>query len=414
MFTVDRRRVTVIDPGQLNANSGPDFFNAKIKIGDEMWAGDVEIHVKASDWHRHGHQDDPAYRSVILHVVGKDDTAITLNDGRVIPQMRMPCAPDFRHTYDSLVTKAGCGLPCADEIKSLDAIYLHSWLDSLAYERLYAKTDRISGHLSRMAGDWESVCYITLARALGFGVNGDPFEHLAMSLPLQFIGKHSDSQLSIEALLFGQAGFLDKAADDDPYITLLKNEYAFLSHKFSLKRTASPGWKMSRMRPTNFPHRRIAFLASLLFGGFKLMSRIIDATSVDKVRALFNIELAGYWARHYSFNSLLDEPKATALGRNSVDILVINVVVPLLYAYAMNVDSRERADHAINMLHELKAESNSIVAMFASSGIECTDAFTSQALIQLRRQYCETRKCLYCRIGHRMLSKRAKNKDCMQ
>ncbi|HRF68479.1 MAG TPA: DUF2851 family protein [Muribaculum sp.] len=414
MFTVDRRRVTVIDPGQLNANSGPDFFNAKIKIGDEMWAGDVEIHVKASDWHRHGHQDDPAYRSVILHVVGKDDTAITLNDGRVIPQMRMPCAPDFRHAYDSLVTKAGCGLPCADEIKSLDAIYLHSWLDSLAYERLYAKTDRISGHLSRMAGDWESVCYITLARALGFGVNGDPFEHLAMSLPLQFIGKHSDSQLSIEALLFGQAGFLDKAADDDPYITLLKNEYAFLSHKFSLKRTASPGWKMSRMRPANFPHRRIAFLASLLFGGFKLMSRIIDATSVDNVRALFNIELAGYWARHYSFNSLLDEPKATALGRNSVDILVINVVVPLLYAYAMNVDSRERADHAINMLHELKAESNSIVAMFASSGIECTDAFTSQALIQLRRQYCETRKCLYCRIGHRMLSKRAKNKDCMQ
>ncbi len=411
MFTVDRRRVTVIDPGQLNVNSGPDFFNAKIRIGDEMWAGDVEIHVKASDWYRHGHQDDPAYRSVILHVVGKDDTAITLDDGRTIPQMRMACAPDFRQAYDSLVAKSCHDLPCADEIKDLDAIYLHSWIDSLAYNRLYTKTDRISAHLNRMSGDWESVCYITLARALGFGVNGDPFERLAMSLPLQFINKHSDSQLSIEALLFGQAGFLDNAADDDPYVTLLKNEYAFLAHKFSLKRAALPGWKMSRMRPANFPHRRIAFLGCLLFGGFKLMSRIVDATTVDAVRALFNIELTGYWARHYTFSSLLDEPKATALSRSSVDILVINVAVPLLYAYALTIDSTERADRAINMLHELKAESNSIVTLFTSRGIECNDAFTSQALIQLRREYCETRKCLYCRIGHRMLSKSAKNKD---
>lgn len=409
MTTVDGQRVSVIDPGRLNTDAGPDFFNAKLTIGGQMWAGDVEIHVRATDWYRHKHQDDKAYDSVVLHVVGKDDGKVTRSDGRVIPQLRMNCAPDFHEHYRRLVADAATGLPCYRELETLPSIHLHSWLDSLAYERLYAKTERIEKYLGHFAGDWESTCFVTLARALGFGTNSEPFERLALSLPLRILGKHSDSPLSIEALLFGQAGLLDTVPETDPYITLLKREYSFLSRKFSLPAPGRLGWKMARMRPANFPHRRIAFLALMALGGFRLMSRITDLRSLDDVPGLFNAELIGYWSSHYTFNSTLDAPQATALGRNAVNVLTINAVIPLLHAYGTITGNTPMADLAVDMLHRLRAESNSVVALFIRHGVKCDDAFTSQALIQLRREYCEPRKCLYCRIGHRMLSGRVKN-----
>lgn len=408
MKTADGSRIRIIDPGKLNTGSGPDFFNAKIKIGDQMWAGDVELHVRASDWHRHNHHTDPAYNSVILHVVAKDDMPIKRYDGNIIPQLKMDCSPDFRSRYDALVNLADRDLPCSQEISTMEPIHLHSWLDALAYERLYRKSDRIRGYLTHFAGDWESTCYVTLARALGFGVNSEPFERLALSLPLQFIGKHSDSQLSIEALLFGQAGFLDNQENPDTYTSLLKQEYAFLANKFSLTQPRSLGWKMARMRPPNFPHRRIAFLASLLFGGFKLMSKILETTSVEDIPGLFTSEFVGYWASHYTFGAASETPAPSALSRASISILAINVVIPLMHAYSTAIDNRELTVRAISLFQELKPESNSIVSLFTSRGVECPDAWTSQALIQLRREYCEVRKCLYCRIGHRMLSKCAK------
>ena len=237
MFTVDGRKIHVIDPGRLNTDSGPDFFNAKIYIDGRLWAGDVEIHVRATDWHRHGHD-------------------VTRPDGQTIPQMRMPCAPDFHIRYSQLVDAPAASLPCASHIAKLSRLHLSDWMSSLAYERLYAKTDRIDTILSRLSGDWESACYITIARALGFGINGDPFERLALSMPLNIVGKHSDSLIAIEALLFGQSGLI--APSDDPYVCQLQREYAFLCHKFGLKAPQSLGWKMARMRPANFPHRRIA------------------------------------------------------------------------------------------------------------------------------------------------------------
>ncbi|MCM1504674.1 MAG: DUF2851 family protein [Muribaculum sp.] len=409
MSTSEGERVQVIDPGKLNTDSGPDFFNAKIRIGRELWAGDVEIHVNASDWHRHKHDGDPAYESVILHVVGRDDTPIKRGDGRVIPQVKMPCSPDFSRSYDRLVGAAVYHLPCADEIKGMPTVKLRAWLDSLAYERLYKKSERIDHLLRDNSGDWESVCYVTVARGLGFGLNSEPFERLALSTPLRILHKHCDSHLSMEAVLFGQAGMLDCVDDSDAYVGLLKREYAFLANKFSLKKPVSLGWKMARMRPPNFPHRRIAFLAALLFGGFRLMSRIMSAASLEDARKLFAVELAGYWASHYTFGGGLDVHSPVALGRASVDTLIINVVAPLLHAYGCSTGNLQMSDRAVAFLQELSPEQNSIIRMFRDNGVECPDAFTSQALIQLRREYCETRKCLFCRIGHQYLSKKSKN-----
>lgn len=404
MFTVDGRKIHVIDPGRLNTDSGPDFFNAKIYIDGRLWAGDVEIHVRATDWHRHGHDGDPAYNSVILHVVDLDDGPITRPDGQTIPQMRMPCAPDFHLRYSQLVDAPAASLPCASHIAALSPLHISDWISSLTYERIYAKTDRIGSILSRLHGDWESACYITIARALGFGINGEPFERLAFSLPLNIIGKHADSLMAIEALLFGQSGLI--VPSDDPYIVGLQREYAFLSHKFALSPPQSLGWKMARMRPANFPHRRIATLAAMLYGGFSMLSRILEIENLDRARLIFAPQLTGFWRNHYNFGA----PSGScppSLGLSSVTGLVINAVVPLQMAYGTAHDDRSLTDRAVELLQSLPPENNTIVDLFTRAGIRCRDAFTSQALIQLRRQYCEPRKCLYCRIGHRMLAARA-------
>lgn len=412
MTTVDGRRVQVLDPGRLNTDAGPDFFNAKIVIDGQKWAGDVEIHVRASDWHRHRHDDDPAYRSVILHVVRHDDTAIRAHDGHVIPQMRMQCAADFHTGYASLVDAAPSpSLPCAGEIRTLESVRLRGWLDRLAFERLHAKADRIAAILARTGGDWEAACFITLARALGFGVNADPFERLAASTPLSAIGKHSDSLLSIQAILFGQAGLIPADDAGDRYIGLLRREYGFLAHKFSLTPPPSLGWKMARMRPANFPHRRIAFLAAMLFGGFKLTGSITGAKNSEETLALFNAPLTGYWETHYHFGKE-SAGLPTMLSLSSRRILAINVVAPLLYAWGTHHNLPQHHDSAVALLQQLPAESNSVVSLFTCAGIKCDDAFTSQALVQLRREYCETRKCLYCHIGHSMLSRKARAPQC--
>lgn len=408
MRTVDGRRITVLDTGKYNTDAGPDFFNAKIKLDGQLWAGDVEIHVRASDWFRHGHDSDAAYDSVILHVVGKDDMPVPRSNGSVIPQFRMPCAPDFNRSYTALVDVSHMSLPCAKALKEMPSVHLYSWIDALGYERMYGKSERILEYMNRFSGDWESACYVALARALGFSVNSEPFERLAFSIPISYLRKHSDSSLTLEAFFFGQAGLLPASDEGNPYVTLLLREYSFLASKFSLKPPVSLGWKMSRMRPQNFPHRRIAYLAAMFLGGFKVMSRLLDATTVEDVTKIFNIELMGYWTNHYTFHGHSGTTQTIALSRASIASLIINVAVPLLHAYGSFINDTSLADRAVSWLQSLKPENNSVVEIFRSHGIECPNAFTSQALIQLRRNYCECHKCLFCRIGHRHLSSCAK------
>ena len=406
MSTVDGRAVRIIDPGLLNTGAGPDFFNAKVSIGGEMWVGNVEIHYRASDWRRHGHDNDPAYDSVILHVVDRDDMPVRRHDGQIIPQMRMPCAPEFSRHCSDLMGASAAGLPCASEIAAMPGVYLTDWVTTLGYERLYRKSDHLADLARRLKGDWEEIAYITLARAMGFGVNNDTFERLAMSLPLKFLRKHGDSPLSVEALLFGQAGLLDGAPEKDPYVDRLVNEYRFLSHKFGLRPLSPGAWKLGRMRPWNFPHRRVATLAEIVARCGRIMSSLLAIDSEEKASEFFNFGLSGYWGRHYRFGAPSPHIEK-AVSASSARLLMINAVVPLLHAYATSRGDDCLRDKAVEMLQQLKPESNTIVTMFTAAGIPCRDAFTSQALIQLRREYCERRKCLYCRIGHRMLSARA-------
>ncbi len=407
LATVSGEKISIVDPGTLNRDSGPDFFNAKISIGGKMWAGDVEIHVRATDWHRHGHDGDPAYDSVVLHVVDRDDGMIRRPNGEVIPQMVMKCAPEFHRRYSELVDRSDIDLPCASLLSTFSSLHREDWITSLAYERLYGKADHILELLESYTGDWEQVVYVVLARSLGFGKNSDAMERLARSVPLHFLRKHADSQLAIEALFFGQSGFLESvSAQADPYVAQLKREYGFLAGKFSLRPPVSLGWKMGRMRPHNQPYRRIATLASMVAGDFRIVARLLKMQSPEEAIDYFRKPVDGYWASHLTFGVPSSRPCET-MSRSSAMILVINTVAPLFVAYGCSHGDDSLISKAVDWLQQLPAEGNSVISMFGQAGLQARDAFASQGLLQLRRAYCEPHRCLYCRFGHTLLAQRA-------
>lgn len=407
MVTNTGKKVRVVDPGLLNTDAGPDFFNAKIEIDGHMWVGNVEMHYRATDWKRHHHDSDKAYDSVILHVVAKDDAPVRRTNGELIPQLVLEVSPQFNADYASLVG-ATIEVPCATKIKQVPHLTIVEWVEGLAFERLHGKVERIHQLLDSFNGSWEDVCYVTLARNFGFGINNDAFERLARRTPLRLLGKHSDSVLQIEALLFGQAGMLDAQKPGmDSYYNQLCTEYAFLSNKFQLTPMEKESWKLFRIRPQNFPYRRIAMLAQFIEGGFRMMNRILEAEGEKEMRSLFEVELSGYWTKHYTFGKPNERATAT-LSSSSIDIILINTVASLLYAYGELTGNYEMTDKAIKLLEDLRAENNSIVAHFVAYGIDCPDALTSQALVQLKREYCDARKCIYCKIGHHLLSKAAR------
>lgn len=406
MTTVDGCTLQIIDPGRLNADSGPDFFNAKVKINGETWVGNVEIHVRASDWYRHGHDKDRAYNSVVLHVVGVNDCRVRVDDGRLLPQVELPCNPEFMNRLAGVKQSSVTSLPCVTTIKEMPSLYVADWLSSLALQRLDTKVERIESLLTFNAGDWEEAAYITLARALGFSVNSEPFERLARSVPMRYIRKHSNDLRLVEAMLMGQAGLLDAAPEDNPYTQELKREYSFAANKFGLVR---PGlqWKMSRMRPANLPHRRVALLARLVTDRSSLLAHILSITSLDDAMKIFNRRLDGYWEHAFTFSATGGSPTTQApqaLSRDSVMSLVINVAAPLLRARGLHLNDFSMMERAVDLLQSLPAEHNRLTAMFDAADLHPANALESQALIELRRSYCEVSKCLYCRIGHRMLS----------
>lgn len=410
MVTVDGRRVEVIDPGTLNRDSGPDFFNAKISIGGQMWIGNVEIHVRASDWHRHGHHDDPAYDTVILHVVERDDARISRKNGHEMPQMIMTCAPDFAEKYHSLVNNHARELACGGEISAIPSLNIVDWITSLGFQRLQHKADRVKDYMRKHSGSWLDAMYITFARALGFGTNAEPFEMLAVTTPLRHVLRHSDEGEMIEAFLFGQAGLLCLPAGQNQYHDFLAEQYRFLSAKYSLQPSPNIMWKQSRMRPTNMPHRRIAALAHMLRDSFPLSQAILHIKNIEDAYRLFDFNLDGYWARHYNFNP---EPTATpvkAFSRASASVIIINCIAPVLYAYGETIGDTDIQERAVDILQQLTSEQNSIIRIFDQAGIKAENAFQGQALIHLRKEYCLQRKCLFCRWGHRLLSAKAKRR----
>ena len=400
--TTDGRPLTVLDPGISNTDAGPDFFNAKIKIGDAVWAGNVEIHRKATDWLSHHHYRDPAYDSVILHVVADDDAVIFRPNGEQIPQVVIEIPAKIKQNMDWLLLR-DTSLPCAERIHEIDPVQISAWISALLTERLERKVEAIFALLDQNHQDWNEIFYITLTRNFGFGSNGDAFECLAKSLPFKYILKQRDRREQVEALLFGQAGLLNEQLDD-PYYQLLQQEYRFLQQKYSLVKPDYVIIKRLRMRPSGFPSIRIAQLAAIWTHYGTLFSHVLEDCRPETLKTYFNAPLSKYWDTHYNFYYLARN-KRKRIGQSIFHIIMINTIAPILFAYGRERNNPDYCAKAIQMLENIPPEQNSLISDFTGAGISVRNAYDTQALIQLRREYCEKKKCLNCRIGFSLIKK---------
>lgn len=395
----------IIDPGLHNLGAGPDFFNAKIRIGEQMWVGNVEIHLRSSDWYRHHHEQDAAYSNVILHVVGMKDCEVspcslegTLSS-RLIPTLILPIPPEVEANYRELLAEEAYP-PCYRIIPQLSSLNIHSWMSALTVERLESKTERIEQWLERTRGDWDRTFFITLARAFGFGTNADAFERWGAAIDPQHIVKHRDNHTQILAFFLGMAGFLDKLPDENepdkikiPGIScedtaVLLREWKFLSAKFRPTPLPRHIWKTGRLRPQNFPQVRLAQLAELYASRRLDFSKMRNAASIDELRKILTASTETY-----------------TLSDSSIDLLIVNAVAPTLFAYGRNHADENICERAFNLLESIKPEHNFITRSWARAGITSQHAADSQALIQLRTRYCDRKDCLRCRFGAAYLKK---------
>lgn len=410
LVTTDGRAVEVIDTGLQNTDAGPDFFNAKVKIGGTMWIGNVEIHERSSAWTAHGHDRDKAYDNVVLHVATVVDADVTTSEGRRVAQLQMDVPEEVKRNYAALLSEDRYP-PCYAVIPRLDRLTVHSWMSRLLTERLEQKTADIVRRVDACGGSWESALFVTMARNYGFGVNGDAFERWAMNIPLQSAAHHRDDEFQIEALFLGQAGLLsadavperyrDGAMNDDYFVRLGK-EYAYLAHKFGLKPMDAGAWKFLRMRPQNFPHIRISQLARLYCSRRADLSRLAECTSAEGMRALLATSVTPYWETHYTFGSTTCRSQKH-LSTASLNLIIINTAVPMLFAYGRHRMDDAMCDRAFNIITQLKAENNHIVRLWQQCGLTADNAGDSQALIQLKRMYCDRKDCLRCRFGYEYL-----------
>ena len=400
--TTTGQQVEVIDTGLANTDAGPDFFNAKLKLDGVLWIGNIEIHERSSDWFKHRHHADTGYNSVILHIASEIDTEISRSNGERIPQIQLICPEAVRTNYKELL-ETDSYPPCYRIIPSLPPFTAHSWMTALQMERFEQKATLLNERLKRCQGNWEDAFFITLARNFGFGLNGDAFETWAHRLPFRAVDKHRNDLFQIEAIFFGQAGILEDS-DGDGYYLRLKKEYTYLQHKFGLIPMDASLWRFLRLRPANFPHIRIAQLACLYHRAYGLLSRIMETETLQGVRDILKGGTSEYWLTHYTFGgSSPSRPKT--LSNTTLDLLIINTVVTFLYAYGLHKGNRVLCARAGSFLEELKAENNYITRMWEQCGMKASNAADSQALIQLKKEYCDKKKCLYCRIGYEYLKR---------
>lgn len=408
LLTTEGLPVRVIDPGIVNPGAGPDFFNAKIKMGDTLWVGSVEVHDKASDWLRHHHDQDATYDAVIAHITGCNDAEIQRTDGQPVPQIVLSVSTSIQSTLEGLL-RDEAAVPCLARMPRLSSLHWSLWLGALVGERLERKTQHIYTLLEQYRHDWNEVFYITLTRNFGFGIHSDAFEQLARSLPLRCIQKQRSSHTQVEALLFGQAGMLETDYDCH-YYRLLQREYRFLRHKFGLESLNESVFKNLRSRPFNFTPLKLAQLAALWVQHDTLFSAILEARTPGEIKRYFRITPSDYWETHYHFRDTSPQ-KPKPIGEKALNILLINTVVPLYFAYGQQNKLPEYCERAIRLLESIPPEQNSIVSLFARAGIQIRNAGDTQALIQLKREYCEKKNCLHCRIGFQLLKQVRSEKE---
>lgn len=402
--TTEGEEVAVYSAGLHNTHAGPDFQNARIRIGQTTWAGSAELHISSSDWQKHGHSTDGAYDNVILHVVYRDDTPLIRADGKRVATLELHdrIAPDLFNRYHNLVFGNQTIIPCEGTIATVDGLTMQNWLTRILIERMVKRSEAVITALNINRGDWEETFYQFLAANFGFKINALPFELMARSLPQNILAKHKNNPMQVEALIFGQAGFLSGEMIDD-YPRSLKQEYDFLRKKYNLTPIEGHLWKFMRMRPQNFPTVRLAQFAALVVQSNHLFSKIMEVKEVKNLRHLFgDIKVNPYWETHYRFDKE-SAPLAKSLGEASVNTLLLNTVALFLFTYGKHLQLTYFVSRSLKLLENIPGEQNNIITDFANLGVKIKTAFESQALLELKNNYCDYKKCLQCGVGIKIL-----------
>jgi len=402
LCTTQGETIDLYDTGTYNTDGGPDFSNARLKIGDTKWAGNVEIHLLSHDWQLHGHQKNKAYDSVVLHVVYEENAPAFRTTGKAIPCLELKGRFDeaLVDKYLQLIDNEEV-IPCAQHLLDVSTFTKTMWLERLIVERLERKSADVRVQLEAQGSDWEEVFYQFLAANFGAKINAEPFRQVAHSLPQKVLAKHSDSQLQLEALLFGQAGFLQEDLSDD-YPRELQKEYRFLQKKYQLTPIPKARWQFLRLRPASFPTIRLAQFAALTFRFNRLFSHLLEVQTIKDVEELFDVQMSDYWQTHYTFDKDSKNIKKS-LGKKTIELFIINTIVPFLFLYGKIRDDEAATKKALQFMEALPSENNRIIRDWGSLDIRPNSAYESQALIQLKNEYCNKKKCLQCAIGHAIL-----------
>lgn len=400
--TTDRERLDILSVGHHNFNAGPDFFNAQLKIDNQLWAGNVEVHVKSSDWFLHNHEMDKAYDNVILHVVWEHDTDVFRKNNSKIPTLELKdyISKVSWSAYEKLFSKSEKWINCEHDFTSICDFEMSNWLERLYFERLERKSEDINVLLKSSKSDWEAVLFKMLAKNFGLKVNSDAFLSLANSIDFSIIRKVQSNQHSLEALLYGQAGFLEQHIEE-PYYLELKREYEFLKQKFLVSNRNITPVQFFRLRPLNFPTIRLSQLANLYHENQNLFSKVIETDALDDFYNLFSVPTSQFWESHYTFEKSSKKSKKV-VSKAFVDLLLINTIIPLKFSYAKS-QGKHIDDSLITLIESIASEENSIVEKFNALKKVSTSALQSQGLLQLKNEYCNKNKCLQCAVGSSIL-----------
>lgn len=398
LFSTDGIAITVLSPGSINTDSGPDFFNSKIKIDDTIWGGNIEIHIRSSDWNRHQHQVDAAYNNTILHVVFECDQLVRTQDDQELKCLELKGKFSSRslQRYVYLLHNKNW-IPCAHQLEDIGDFEWRNWLERLAIERLENKSQFVEDLLESTTNDWEKAFFICISGYFGQKINQLPFQILARSLSPSIIAKHKDQLFQIEALMYGQAGLLE-ADSEESYHRELKQEYEFLAQKYKLFPMPPHLWKYMRLRPAAFPDIRIAQLAHLMSKTNFIFSKILEISELKQLEKLFSSQASEFWNEHYRFG-VSSPSRIKKMGVSSRHTLFINAVIPFLFVYGRRKGDVKYEDRALAFLSQIKAEQNQITKNFEKIGKKANNALESQAQIELKQHYCTFKKCLDCKVG---------------
>ncbi len=404
LTTTEHESIQIFDAGKYNVNSGPDFFNAKILITDQLWAGNIEIHVKASDWYLHQHEKDSSYDNVIMHVVWEKDVDIYRENNSVIPTLELQSftSQNLLLNYHKLFSKKLSYIHCENDISKVDKFVLNNWLEKLYIEKLIHKSDLISALLAQTNNDWEAVLFKLLAKNFGLKVNGEAFLNLANSFDYAVFRKEQNNLQKIESLLFGQAGLLQEDFQNG-YFQDLKNQYQFLSLKYGLEPLYKNQFQFFRLRPNNFPTIRIAQLANLYSVHKNLFSKILNKKSLKDFYSIFSVGVSEFWKSHYNFNSV-SKRSFKFLTKPFIDLLLINTIVPLLFVYNKQ-SGKLNEEKLFDLIKQIKPEINNIIREFDHLKVNTKNSFETQALLHLKNEYCDKHLCLQCAVGNALLKK---------